>query len=88
MYKVIILLLLVIVTGCGVKKGQKTIDVEGSNFELDFLFEHEGCRMYRFNDGGKWVYWSDCSGNTQSSHRVSCGKHCYKTIQDQAITTQ
>lgn len=35
------------------------------------LFEHEGCKMYRFEDAGSKVYYSDCTGSTQN--RV--GKH-------------
>lgn len=35
------------------------------------LFEHEGCSMYRFKDAGTYVYYSNCTGSTQSRY----GKH-------------
>jgi len=27
-------------------------------FEASFLFEYEGCRIYRFRDGGRYHYWA------------------------------
>jgi len=39
--------------------------VQNKNFKLEFLFEKNGCKMYRFKDGERYVYWSDCQGKTQ-----------------------
>lgn len=33
------------------------------DFELELLFEKDGCKMYRFWDA-RWVYWSTCEGQT------------------------
>lgn len=41
------------------------------DFQLELLFEHEGCKMYRFRDGMRCIYWSNCTGNTEYRH----GKH-------------
>lgn len=33
-------------------------------YEVEYLFEHEGCRAYRFRDMGNWVYYTNCNGST------------------------
>lgn len=31
-------------------------------YQVDYLFEHEGCKVYRFTDMGSYVYFTNCSG--------------------------
>jgi len=40
-------------------------EVINGNFTVQFLFEQDGCKMYRFNDGGEFIYWSTCDGKVQ-----------------------
>ena len=35
-------------------------------YEVDYLFEHEGCRVYRFYDRGHYVYFTNCRGDAVS----------------------
>jgi len=49
-------------------------EVQNGNFKVEFLFEQNGCKMYRFNDGGRYIYWSDCQGKVQSDYTQSTGK--------------
>lgn len=44
------------------------------NFSVDLLFEHDGCKVYRFYDHGGARYYTNCSGST--SYTKSCGKNC------------
>ena len=39
------------------------------NVKLELLFEHDGCKVYRFMDFGEPVYYADCrgSGSTTTS---------------------
>lgn len=38
----------------------------GSKYKSEFLFEQDGCKMYRFTDEiGRVVYWSNCKGKTE-----------------------
>ncbi len=39
------------------------------DYQVEFLFEQDGCKVYRFFDG-RTVYFSDCSGKTsyQTKH--------------------
>jgi hypothetical protein len=32
-------------------------------YEVDFLFEHDGCKVYRFRDKGNYVYFTNCNGD-------------------------
>jgi hypothetical protein len=31
-------------------------------YEVDYLFEHNGCKVYRFYDRGNYVYFTNCNG--------------------------
>ena len=45
-------------------------------YTVDYLFEHDGCKVYRFHDMGHWVYFTNCQGeviairNDSIRHRV------------------
>lgn len=45
-------------------------------FNVETLFTHEGCTVYRFEDD-RTVYYTDCVGQAQSQH--NCGKNCTST---------
>ena len=32
-------------------------------FAIEYLFEHEGCKVYRFSDYGNHVYFTNCNGD-------------------------
>lgn len=44
------------------------------DYQVDYLFEHDGCKVYRFRDNGNYVYFTNCTGNvtniTSDSTRV------------------
>ena len=31
-------------------------------YDVDYLFEHDGCKVYRFYDRGNYVYFTNCTG--------------------------
>jgi hypothetical protein len=31
-------------------------------YVVDYLFEHDGCKVYRFQDNGHYVYFTNCRG--------------------------
>lgn len=47
----------------------------GNNVNLQFLFEKDGCKVYRFKDGviGNVVYITTCP-NSQTQHYEKSGK--------------
>jgi hypothetical protein len=56
------------------------------NIAVDFLFEHEGCKLYRFYDGGRAIYYANCGGRIQTSWSHPCGKGCVEQMQVQTNT--
>jgi hypothetical protein len=52
----------------------KSEQTENPNFKVDFLFEKDGCKVYRFLDGN-YHYFTNC---TETSSTVSCGKNCHR----------
>jgi hypothetical protein len=33
-----------------------------TTYQVDYLFEHDGCKVYRFYDKGNYVYFTNCNG--------------------------
>ncbi|NTF17991.1 DUF4884 domain-containing protein [Agrobacterium rubi] len=60
----------VALSGCA-RDPMETSRTDNPAIVVERLFEHEGCIMYRFMDGGSYVYYSNCQGSTQSRQ----GKH-------------
>ena len=74
MKKVLLGLVLVItVTGC--YKPAQVTSTEGNGFEVEFLFEKDNIKVYRFFDGGRYHYFTN-KGETISTHTE--GKHDYE----------
>lgn len=48
------------------------------DYQVDYLFEYDGCKVYRFYDRGNYVYFTNCRGEaiakTDSSEIRSIGK--------------
>ena len=52
----------------------------GGQFEVEKLFEHEGCTAYRFIDGGTARYYTRCSADVTTTWNETCGKNCTRSI--------
>lgn len=37
-----------------------------SSYQVEYLFEHEGCKVYRFMDMGHYIYFTNCEGDVTS----------------------
>lgn len=35
-------------------------------YTVQYLFEHDGCKVYRFQDDGNFVYFTNCKGDVTS----------------------
>lgn len=71
------LLACLLLAGC-YKDAEETRSV-GHGFEVEKLFEHDGCTAYRFHDS-RTVYYVRCPGSrvsTDSSYWQSTGKSGY-----------
>lgn len=53
------------------------IPQNNETYTIEYLFEHDGCKVYRFLDLGNWVYFTNCGGdvtaisNDSTTTRVS-----------------
>lgn len=56
------------------KKEAIETTTEGKDVAVELLFEKDGCKVYRFIDGGRAVYYSDCRGKIEYEIRSSNGK--------------
>ena len=36
--------------------------VNNRDYRVEYLFEHDGCKVYRFQDMGHWIYFTNCQG--------------------------
>lgn len=37
-----------------------------STYNVEYLFEYESCKVYRFYDRGEYVYFTNCKGDVTS----------------------
>lgn len=66
---------------------QHKVETSNSNFEVEFLFEKDGCKIYRFMDGGHAVYWTDCRGKIETVYNQSSGKSSHEVrTQNETVT--
>jgi hypothetical protein len=42
----------------------KTQPKNNGTYTVEYLFEHDGCKVYRFRDNGQYVYFTNCKGET------------------------
>jgi hypothetical protein len=54
-------------------------------YQVDFLFEHDGCKVYRFYDHGNPVYFTNCNGDIISIESDSTRKQTINIIRNNSI---
>jgi hypothetical protein len=56
---------LLAILSCSCTVGEPLVREKANNnetYKVDYLFEHEGCKVYRFYDRGDRVYFTNCKG--------------------------
>jgi hypothetical protein len=76
MKKALIIITLLFI-GCA-KDAKKTVETTNANFKVELLFENDGCKVYRFEDDGHYVYYTDCRGKVESVYQQNTGKMSYE----------
>ncbi len=57
----------VILSSCAIQQPiEKTKPENNRSYDVEYLFEHDGCKVYRFMDNGRYVYFTNCNGNVTS----------------------
>lgn len=69
------------------KSAESMSQTTNNEFQVEKLFMHEGCTVYRFDDHGRAHYYTRCtdSTNVQTISPESCGKNC---VRDSVIHTE
>jgi len=62
------ILLLMLTTGCITQQPiTKEVAENNQDYTVEYLFEHEGCKVYRFKEhnsvGTYYVYFTNCNGD-------------------------
>ena len=67
---VIILLLgisLLLLASCTISRPlARTAADNNESYRVQYLFEHDGIKVYRFHDRGNYIYFTNCEGNTMA----------------------
>lgn len=50
------------------------------DYNVAFLFEHDGCKVYRFRDHGEFIYFTSCNGETTKALTDTTGVRRMKVI--------
>ena len=43
------------------------------DYKVSFLFEYDGCKVYRFEDRGEFIYFTSCNGETMKTQTDTLG---------------
>ena len=73
--KYILLSLALLSTAC-MKQPHSTSQTNNPEFQVQLLFEHDGCKVYRFVDY-HYSYFTNCKGSTEWTE--PCGKNCRRS---------
>lgn len=86
MNKATALIIALAVAGCEVDREPESMD-RTSKTPMDYravlLFEHEGCRTYRFTDHARYVYYVRC----RDGMRVEWDEKKHSRIEEQGTET-
>lgn len=52
----------ILLSSCVQKPISTTAPENNTTYRVDYLFEHEGCKVYRFEDRGNYVYFTNRTG--------------------------
>nr|DAT76496.1 MAG TPA: protein of unknown function (DUF4884) [Caudoviricetes sp.] len=58
------------------------------DYDVQFLFECKGVKVYRFHDCGEDVYFTDANGMTYYQYTTRIGKFGHQTHKVQSINTR
>lgn len=69
--------------GLGGKPIAKSASDNNPSYKVEYLFEHEGCKVYRFMDMGNYIYFTNCQGDVTSIENDSV-RHVNKIRRESA----
>jgi Domain of unknown function (DUF4884) len=83
-HSIVLFLTVIVVESCAVMPRQFPVSTKQSDnnkdYQVSFLFEHDGCKVYRFADRGEFIYFTSCNGETTKAQTDSTGVKRMKVI--------
>ena len=77
---IIILAICASLTSCQQYKPAQSTEVQGNGFQVEFLFQQDSVKVYRFVDGGR-VHYFTSKGETISTFKTGKHSHTDENIQ-------
>lgn len=65
--KVLISIILIFLSCINIGKPKES--TKQGDFEIELLFEKDKCKIYRFYDVGRFIYWSNCAGSMEYDYQ-------------------
>lgn len=60
-FYLILFILLPFLISCSIGQPiSKGAPYNNESYQVEYLFEHDGCKVYRFYDRGNYVYFTNC----------------------------
>lgn len=67
MQKIIPFIAILAFTSCSISQPLSSEPSQNNvTYTVQYLFEHEGCKVYRFYDRGNYVYFTNCRGESMA----------------------
>lgn len=84
------LIMLLFCGACDVSQPLKVEKTNNPEYSAMLLFEHEGCKVFAFDDEHRTHYFVKCANNSSTSqHNLEhCGKGCVRHYEEQINTSQ
>lgn len=75
----IAVVLVLALAGCS-KSPVSVSSTDNQEIQVAELFTHKGVTVFRFNDAGRWVYFTSKATDVTASHLEYCGKGCTRPV--------
>ena len=63
----VLIIVFIIICSCAVQVPISTTPPNNNkSYQVEYLFEHDGCKVYRFRDDGHYVYFTNCKSDVTS----------------------
>lgn len=61
-----------------IERGPAKSTSVADSYEVERMFDHDGCAVFRFRDTGRYHYFVRCGSEQGTMQHVSCGKNCVR----------
>ena len=63
----VLIILFISLLSCSIQQPISSMQPDNNeSYQVEYLFEHDGCKVYRFLDSGNYVYFTNCNSDVTS----------------------